>query len=93
MMTIHATTTLTTSGTAYKIVSTAGDTTIQNNNSTANVFIGAEGVTTSNYGFKIVPGAAIAFELNGRDPIWAVSDTAGATVNTMIVQLEGTYIV
>lgn len=92
-MTVHQTQTLTTSGTAYKIVSANGDITIQNNNASANIFIGGAGVTTSSFGFKIVPNAAIAFELNGTDEIWAVSDTNSATVNTLRVSLEGVYIV
>ena len=92
-MTIHQTHTLTTSGTAYKIVSTNGDVTIQNNNASANIFIGGAGVTTSSFGFKILPTAAISFELNGTDEIWAVSDTNAATVNTLRVSLEGVYIV
>lgn len=92
-MTVHHTQTLTTSGTAYKIFAENGDITIQNNNASANIFIGGAGVTTSSFGFKILPQAAIAFELNGTDEIWAVSDTDGATVNTLRVALEGTYVV
>jgi hypothetical protein len=92
-MTVHQTHTLTTNGTAYKIVSANGDVTIQNNNASANIFIGGAGVTTSSFGFKILPTAAISFELNGTDEIWAVSDTDAATVNTLRVSLEGVYIV
>lgn len=92
-MTVHQTQTLTTSGTAYKIVSANGDITIQNNNASANIFIGGAGVTTSDFGFKLTPGVAISFELNGTDEIWAVSDTSSATVNTLRVSLEGVYIV
>ena len=92
-MTVHQTQTLTTSGTAYKIVSANGDITIQNNNASANIFIGGPGVTTSDFGFKLTPGVAIAFELNGTDEIWAVSDTSSAIVNTLRVSLEGVYIV
>lgn len=93
MATKHVTYTLTTSGTAYEIVPTTSgnghDITIQNNNASANVFIGASNVTTSDYGFKLTPGMAIAFELDGHDSIWAVSSTSGATVNIMHVSLEG----
>jgi len=97
MATVHATHTLTTSGTAYEILPANGgngkDVTIQNNNATATVLIGGPGLTTSNYGFKIVAGAAISFELDGTDPMWAVSATDAATVNTLTIDLEGTHIV
>ena len=97
MATVHETFTLTTSGTAYEIIPELGgngkDMTIQNNNASATVRIGGPGVTTSNYGFKIIPNAAISFELDGTDSIWAVSSTAEATVNIMRIDLEGTYIV
>lgn len=97
MATVHQTHTLTTAETAYEIVpALAGngkDVTIQNNNASASVLIGGPGVTTSDYGFKILPNAAISFELDGTDSIWAVSATALATVNTMRIDLEGTYIV
>ncbi len=97
MATIHETFTLTTSGTAYEIIPVLGgngkDITIQNNNTSAVVLIGGAGVTTSDYGFKIIPNAAISFELDGTDSIWAVSSTAEATVNIMRIDLEGTHIV
>lgn len=97
MATTHDTVTLTTSGTAYEILpvrqGNGRDVTIQNNNASAVVYIGGTSVTTSDYGFKIVSGAAISFELDGRDSIWAVSGADGATVNVMSVNLEGTHIV
>lgn len=96
-MTTHETITLATAGTAYEIIPELGgngkDVTIQNNNVSASVLIGGPGVTTSDYGFKIVPNAAISFELDGTDSIWAVSSTSGATVNIMRIDLEGTHIV
>jgi hypothetical protein len=97
MATVHETFTLTTSGTAYEIFPALGgngrDVTLQNNNATANVFIGGPGVTTSNYGFKLVPNAAISFELDGTDNIWAVGSANSATINIMRIDLEGTHIV
>ena len=97
MATVHDTHTLTTSGTAYEILEARGgngrDVTIQNNNASANVFIGGPGVTTSDFGFKLLPSAAISFELDGADSIWAVSSTSSATVNTMSILLERTHIV
>ena len=97
MATVHQVITLTTSGTAYEIVPAIGgngkDVTIQNNNATASILIGGEGVTTSDYGFKLLPNAAIAFELVGTESLWAVSSTSSATVNVLRMGLEGTHIV
>ena len=97
MATVHQTHTLTNAGTAYEILPAIGgngkDVTIQNNNATASILIGGPGVTTTDYGFKILPNAAISFELDGSDSIWAVSSTDEATVHTLRIDLEGTYIV
>lgn len=51
------------------------DITIQNQHATGYVYIGGEGVTTTNYGFRILPNHSIAFELTGKDHIYAVSST------------------
>jgi len=96
-MTTHETFTLTIAETAYEILPANGgngkDVTIQNNNATASVLIGGPGVTVADYGFKIAAGAAISFELDGTDAIWAVSPTTAATVNVLTVKLEGSHIV
>lgn len=96
-MTTHEAYTLSSSGVAYEILPARGgngrDVTIQNNNATATIMIGGAGVTTTNYGFKLVPGAAISFELDGDDAIWAVSGTSGIDVHIMTVKLEGSHIV
>jgi hypothetical protein len=97
MATTHNTFTLTTSGVAYEIIPVAGgngkDVTIQNNNIIGDVLIGGVGVTTSSFGFKLAPNAAISFELDGRDSVWAVSSTSAVSVNLMSINLEGTRIV
>lgn len=96
-MTTHQAYTLTTANTAYEIIparqGNGRDVTIQNNNATALIYIGGEGVTSTSYGFKIVPGAAISFELDGEDSIWAVSNSSGVDVHIMRVRLEGSHIV
>jgi sugar lactone lactonase YvrE len=48
---------------------------------------------TTNFGYQIRSGSAISFELDGKDSIWAVSGTAGVSVNILSVSLEGTRIV
>lgn len=96
MATVHETFTLTDSGTAYEIIPELGgngkDITIQNNNASAAVFIGGVGVTTSDYGFKLVPGAAISFNLDPKENVWAVSATSAATVNIMRMNPESSTI-
>jgi hypothetical protein len=90
-MTIHSLTTL--SNTLATRLTPSGthsgmDITLQNVNETAYVFVGGEGVTTTNYGYRISPNNGLAFELPERDSIYAISDVNGATVAVMRVGLE-----
>lgn len=64
------------------------DITIQNVDSSAYVFLGGEGVTSSDYGFRVSPGAAISFELPGRDVLFAISDTDGSSIAVLKTNLE-----
>lgn len=64
------------------------DITIQNLDSTAYVFIGAEGVTSSSFGYRITPGTAISFELPGKDALYAISDTNGTDIAVIKTNLE-----
>ena len=64
------------------------DITIQNVDSAAYVFIGAEGVTSLDYGFRIAPGAAISFELPGSDLMYAISDTNNSKIAVLKTNLE-----
>lgn len=64
------------------------DITIQNVASAAYVFIGGENVTAESYGFRLIPGAAISFELPGKDNLYAISDTAGSSIAVLKTNLE-----
>jgi len=64
------------------------DVTVQNVDETANVYVGGDGVTAEDYGFKLIPGAAIAFELNPRNQIFVISDTDGSKAALIRVFLE-----
>jgi len=64
------------------------DFTVQNVDATATVYIGGEGVTSSDYGFKITAGAAWSIELPPRDAIYAISDTDGTSVAVLYTGLE-----
>jgi hypothetical protein len=65
------------------------DITLQNINETAYVYVGAEGVTTANYGYRISPNNGIAFELAERDSLYAISDVNGSKVAVIQIGLEG----
>ena len=65
------------------------DITLQNINETAYVYVGGEGVTITNYGYRIAPNNGIAFELAERDSLYAVSDVNGSKVAVIKVGLEG----
>ena len=50
------------------------DITIQNLDGSNPIYLGGEGVTSSNFGYRLAPGNAISFELPGSDSIYAYSD-------------------
>jgi hypothetical protein len=63
--------------------------TIQNSSASDIAYIGGNGdVNSSNYGFKLVAGAAIAIDLPSSYTLWAIGST---TVNISVLQvgLEG----
>jgi len=64
------------------------DVTIQNVHATAIVYIGGEGVTSSNYGYRLSADTAWAIELNGKDSIYAITDTNGSSVAVLTANLE-----
>ena len=91
MSTRHALVTLSNT-TATKLtpagVHSGMDITIQNVHASAIVYIGGEGVTSTDYGFKLIAGTAIAFELPGRDELYAITDTNGSKIATLKTSLE-----
>lgn len=52
---------------------------IQNISNTGFAYIGASGVTTTDFGIKLFPGQIYTIELASSDDIWAVGD-AGVQV-------------
>lgn len=64
------------------------DITIQNINDSDYIYIGAEGVTTSDFGFRLSPNSAIAFELPGYDAIYAIASVDNAQIAVMKTSLE-----
>ena len=64
------------------------DLTIQNVDDTAIVYIGGEGVTASDYGFKLDPGAGFSIELNPNDRLYVISDTNESNAALLRALLE-----
>ena len=64
------------------------DITIQNIDEAAVVYIGGEGVTDSDFGYRLSPGSAISFELPGRDALYAITDIDESQVAVLKTNLE-----
>lgn len=64
------------------------DLTIQNVNSTGYIYLGNSSVSSSNYGFRILPNHSISFELPGRDAMYAVSSIDNMQAAVIIINLE-----
>ena len=91
-MTLHAHTTL--SNTTATRLSPNGlhsgmDITIQNIHESAYVYVGGEGVSASDYGYRIAPGAAFSIELPGQDALYAISTVNSSKVAILQTGLEG----
>jgi hypothetical protein len=64
------------------------DITVQNVDDTAYVYVGGEGVSSSNYGYRIAPGHAISFELPGRNNLFAITNTNNSKIAVLKTNLE-----
>jgi len=77
-MTTHSLTTLS-SSTATRLtpngIHSGMDITLQNVNIFGYIYIGGEGVTNANYGYRISPNAAVAWELAEKDSLYAIAET------------------
>lgn len=64
------------------------DITIQNINPSGYVYVGGEGVTASDYGFRIMPNHAISFELPGFDELFLIGSADGLEAAVIKINLE-----
>jgi hypothetical protein len=64
------------------------DITIQNVHDSAYVYIGAESVASSNYGYRLAPGSAFSIELPGSDSLYVITDTNNSKVAVLKTNLE-----
>ena len=90
-MTTHALTTLS-STSATRLtpngIHSGMDITIQNTDESAYVYIGGEGVTSSDYGYRISPSAAWSVELPGQDELYAISSVNNSKIAILKTGLE-----
>ena len=64
------------------------DITIQNVNESGNIYVGGEGVSTTNYGFRLAPDTAISFELPGLDALYLIADETDSQAAIITTNLE-----
>lgn len=65
------------------------DITIQNVNASGYIYVGGnDQVTSSNYGFRILPNHSISFELPGKDSLYIIASTTGLSAAVLITNLE-----
>lgn len=65
------------------------DITLQNVNASKYVYIGGEGVTNANYGYRIPPNGSVGFELPGKDSLYAIGEIDGLNLAVIKTSLEG----
>jgi hypothetical protein len=64
------------------------DITLQNVDDAAYVYVGGEGVTSSNYGYRIAPGHAISWELPEKDTLYVITNTNNSKLAVLKTSLE-----
>lgn len=64
------------------------DITIQNVNESGYIYVGGNGVTSTNYGYRLMPNHAISFELSGRDAIYIVAELSEMQAAVIDMNLE-----
>lgn len=64
------------------------DITLQSVNSDGYIYVGGEGVSSTNYGFRIMPNHSISFELPGNDALYAISSVNDLKLAVLETGLE-----
>jgi len=64
------------------------DITIQNVEEYGNIYVGGEGVSINNYGYKLMPNHAISFELPGSDSLYLIADNPNSKATIIQTRLE-----
>jgi hypothetical protein len=69
--------------------STGRDITIQNVNLDGYIYVGGNGVTDENYGYRLMPNHAISFELDRQDDLYVIGSREDMKVAVLSINLEG----
>lgn len=64
------------------------DVTYQNANASGYIYLGSEGVTSTNYGYRIMPNHAISFELEEQDELYAIASAPNMKLAYISINLE-----
>lgn len=64
------------------------DITLQNANDTGYIYVGGEGVTALNYGYRLSANTAISWELPEKDTLYAIAGTNGLKLAVLKTSLE-----
>jgi len=67
------------------------DITIQNVTPSGNIYVGGEDVSTTNYGYKLMPNHAISFELPPLDALYLIADNADSQAAIIQTGLESQH--
>lgn len=65
------------------------DITLQNVSSSGYIYIGGEGVSSTNYGFRIQPNHSFSVELPGNDALFAIASAPNTDLAVIKFGLEG----
>lgn len=64
------------------------DITIQNVNNSGYLYVGADNVSSTNYGFRILPNHAISVELSGKASLHVIASAPGMKAAVLTTNLE-----
>ncbi len=67
------------------------DITIQNVNASGYLYVGGDGVSSTNYGFRVAAGHAISVELPGTDDLYVIASDNGLLAAVLRVNLERSF--
>jgi hypothetical protein len=64
------------------------DITIQNVSSSGYIYIGGENVSSTNYGYRLMPNHAFSIELSGTDDLYLIASAPGTQAAVLQANLE-----
>ena len=67
---------------------TGRDVTYQNANASGYIYLGGSGVSSTNYGYRLMPNHAISFELEEQDELYAISSASNMKLAYISINLE-----